>query len=75
MNEVPELRGVVKTGNFIPGIASADLKSVPWVYELLAGCDVRADIFPLRTGPLVMYKQQSLVHINFPGDMHQRTGH
>jgi hypothetical protein len=65
MSEVPELRGVVKTGNFIPGIASADLKSVPRVYKLLAGCDVRADIFPLRTGPLVMYKQQSLVHIEF----------
>ncbi len=65
MNEVPELRGVVKTGNFIPGIASADLTSVPRVYELLAGCDVRADIFPLRTGPLVMYKQQSLIHIEF----------
>ena len=65
MREVPELRGVVKTGNFIPGIASADLKSVPKVYDLLAGCDVRADIFPLRSGPLVMYKQQSLIHIEF----------
>jgi hypothetical protein len=65
MSEVPELRGVVKTGNFIPGIASADLKSVPRVYDLLAGCDVRADIFPLINGPLVMYKQQSLVHIEF----------
>ncbi|MEI8331885.1 MAG: hypothetical protein WCF90_09630 [Methanomicrobiales archaeon] len=64
-NEVPELRGVVKAGNFIPGIASTDLTSVPRVYELLAGCDVRADIFPIRTGPLVMYKQQSVVHIEF----------
>ena len=27
---------------------------------------MRADIFPLRTGPLVMYKQQSLMHIEFP---------
>ncbi len=65
MGEVPELRGVVKTGNFVPGITSADLKTVPKVYDLLAGCDVRADIFPLRSGPLVMYKQQSLVHIEF----------
>jgi len=65
MGDVPELRGVVKTGNFVPGITSADLKSVPKVYDLLAGCDVRADIFPLRNGPLVMYKQQSLVHIEF----------
>ncbi|WP_321505230.1 hypothetical protein [uncultured Methanoregula sp.] len=66
IGEVPELRGVVKTGNFVPGIASPDLNSVPRVYELLAGCDVRADIFPLRTGPLVIYKQQSLIHIEFP---------
>ncbi|HSQ93661.1 MAG TPA: hypothetical protein VLL74_05160 [Methanoregula sp.] len=66
MDEVPELRGVIKKENFIPGIASPDIDSVPRVYELLAGCDVRADIFPLRTGPLVMYKQQSRVHIEFP---------
>lgn len=66
VREVPELRGVVRTGDFIPGIATADLNSVPKVYELLAGCDVRADVFPLATGPLVMYKQQSLVHIEFP---------
>ncbi|MGD0081058.1 MAG: hypothetical protein ABSB80_10500 [Methanoregula sp.] len=64
--EVPELRGVVRTGSFVPGITSPDLKTVPKVYELLAGCDVRADIFPLRTGPLVVYKQQSLLHIEFP---------
>lgn len=66
MRDVPELRGVVKTGDFAPGIATAGLESVPKVYELLAGCDVRADIFPLATGPLVMYKQQSVVHIEFP---------
>ena len=36
------------------------------VYTLLAGCDVRADIYPLATGPLVVYKQQSLIHIEFP---------
>ncbi len=66
VREVHELRGVVRTGDFVPGIATADLDSVPKVYELLAGCDVRADIFPLPTGPLVMYKQQSLIHIEFP---------
>jgi len=66
MDEVPELRGVIQKDNFIPGIAGPDIDSVPRVYELLAGCDVRADIFPLRTGPLVMYKQQSRIHIEFP---------
>jgi hypothetical protein len=66
IEEVPEVRGVVRKGDFVPGITSPDLLSVPKVYELLAGCDVRADVFPLRTGPLVMYKQQSLIHIEFP---------
>jgi hypothetical protein len=66
MRDVLELRGVVKTDNFIPGIADPDLNTVPKVYDLLAGCDVRADVFPLSTGPLVMYKQQSLIHIEFP---------
>lgn len=66
VREVPEVRGVVRMGDFIPGIANPDLSSVPRVYELLAGCDVRADVFPLPTGPLVIYKQQSLVHIEFP---------
>lgn len=64
--EVPEVRGVVKKEDFVPGIPGPDLHSVPRVYELLAGCDVRADVYPLRTGPLVMYKQQTLIHIEFP---------
>jgi hypothetical protein len=66
VREVPELRGVVRSGNFTPGIPDPGLNSVPKVYDLLAGCDVRADVFPIRTGPLVMYKQQSLIHIEFP---------
>jgi hypothetical protein len=81
MREVPELRGVVRTGDFVPGLAAADVNMVPRVYELLAGCDVRADVFPLATGPLVMYKQQSLIHIEFPRagypkirSVHQRVG-
>jgi len=66
VEEVPELRGVVKKGDFAPGITSPDLHTVPKVYDLLAGCDVRADVFPFSTGLLVIYKQQSLVHIEFP---------
>jgi len=66
VREVPELRGIVKKGDFVPGITNPDLHSVPKVYELLAGCDVRADVFPLLNGPIVMYKQQSLIHIEFP---------
>jgi len=64
--EVPEVRGVVKTADFVPGLVSHDLDTVPRVYTLLAGCDVRADIYQLASGPLVVYKQQSLIHIEFP---------
>jgi len=66
VRDVPEVRGVVRTGDFVPGIVTPDLNTVPRIYDLLAGCDVRADIFPLATGPLVIYKQQSLIHIEFP---------
>ncbi len=66
LREVPELRGVVRNGDFLPGIPDHDPGTPPRVYELVAGCDVRADIFPVRTGPLVMYKQQSRIHIEFP---------
>jgi len=66
LREVPEVRGVVRRGDFVPGITGPDLTVPPRIYDLLAGCDVRADIFPLRTARLVMYKQQSLIHIEFP---------
>ena len=64
--EVPEVRGVVKTADFVPGLVSYEAQAVPRVYTLLAGCDVRADIYPLATGSLVVYKQQSLIHVEFP---------
>ncbi|HMA04869.1 MAG TPA: hypothetical protein VKO45_02980 [Methanomicrobiales archaeon] len=64
--EVPEIRGVVKCGNFVPGAIDVDLTSSPRVYELLAGCDVRADVFYTQHSPVVVYKQQSLIHIEFP---------
>ena len=66
LREVPEIRGVVKRGEFVPGIGDFNSGTSPHTYELCAGCDVRADIFPVKTGPLVMYKQQSLIHIEFP---------
>jgi hypothetical protein len=64
--EVPEIRGVVRTGDFIPGVTDPDLAASPRTYELLAGCDVRADVFLTGSGPLVLYKQQSMMHIEFP---------
>ena len=64
--EVPEVRGVVKCGRFVPGAIDVDLSVTPRVYQLLAGCDVRADVFYTQHSPVVVYKQQSLIHIEFP---------
>jgi hypothetical protein len=66
MKEVPELRGVVRCGEFTPGAVDVDLIAPPRTYQLLAGCDVRADVFFTQHSPVVLYKQQSLTHIEFP---------
>jgi len=66
VREVPEVRGVVRSGNGVPGISSVNLDEEPYVHELLAGCDVRADVIPVGSGAMVLYKQQSRTHIEFP---------
>ncbi|MDD1705934.1 MAG: hypothetical protein LUQ12_02715 [Methanoregulaceae archaeon] len=66
VDEIPEIRGVVRSGDFIPGVADPGLETPPRSYELLAGCDVRANVFPTKTGPVVIYQQQSTIHIEFP---------
>jgi hypothetical protein len=65
-DEVPEIRAVVNHGDFTPGVIDPDLVIPPRTYDLLAGCDVRADIYPTRSGPIVLYQQQSRMHIEFP---------
>ncbi|MFY9508695.1 MAG: hypothetical protein WAR36_08060 [Candidatus Methanoculleus thermohydrogenotrophicum] len=68
--EVPEVKGVIRAGSGIPGITDTDAE--PMTHTLLAGCDVRADIFPTRAGPVVIYKQQSTLHIEFPRDHNEK---
>ncbi|NLA39397.1 MAG: hypothetical protein GX882_08530 [Methanomicrobiales archaeon] len=64
ITDVPEVKGVIRAGTGTPGIA--DLDAEPATHTLLAGCDVRADIFPTRAGPVIVYKQQSTLHVEFP---------
>src|SRR5690606_17166372 len=61
-----EVKGVVKCGDYVPGLTDLFLSSPPRTYELLSGCDVRAGVFPTGAGSLVIYKQQSVMHIEFP---------
>jgi hypothetical protein len=62
--EVPEIKGVIRDRGTVPGISGTDL-SLSSENELLAGCDVRADIFRTSYGSFAIYKQQSLLHIEF----------
>lgn len=64
--EVPEVKGVVKCGDYVPGVTDLSFSSPYRTYELLAGCDVRAGVFSTRAGPVVIYTQQSVMHIEFP---------
>jgi hypothetical protein len=75
VREVPEVRGVVKTGDFVPGVIDVQQGHAPPVYELLSGCDVRADVFASAAGSLVLYKQQSLIHIEFPRRWNPKVAH
>ncbi|WP_243669905.1 STAS/SEC14 domain-containing protein, partial [Methanoculleus chikugoensis] len=62
--------GVVRTGAGTPGISDTDAE--PAGHTLLAGCDVRADIFPTRAGPIAIYKQQSALHVEFPRERDEK---
>lgn len=63
--EVPEVKGVIHDAGMVPGLLENNLSSSS-VNELLAGCDVRADIFRSDVSYFAVYKQQSLLHIEFP---------
>ena len=69
IDEIPEIKGVVKTGPFVPGLGP---EGRPVTYRLLSGCDVRADLFFSTAGPVAVYKQQSRLHIEFPRTRHEK---
>jgi hypothetical protein len=66
VSEVPEIRGVIRSSKAVPGLSDIDLDGIPDIYDLLAGCDVRANIFTTQNEKVVIYKQQSTIHIEFP---------
>ncbi|MCP1662911.1 MAG: hypothetical protein D5R99_05100 [Methanocalculus sp. MSAO_Arc1] len=66
VDSVPEVRGVVRDNHITPGLVDPDTMETPQTHTLLAGCDVRANIFATQVGPIVTYKQASTMHIEFP---------
>ena len=62
VRDIPEIKGVIESRG-VPGIIDAAKK--PLENLLLAGCDLRADVVSSLMGELVVYKRQSLIHIEF----------
>ncbi|WP_062399591.1 hypothetical protein [Methanogenium cariaci] len=64
---VPEVKGgVVHDTGKVPGIAETDPEPEYHVNTLLAGCDVRANIFETEEAPVTVFMQQSCAHIEYP---------
>lgn len=64
--EVPEVKGVLKrSGGPKKGVGLADTGQEPHLYELLGGCDVRADLVNSLVGDFCLYRRQSRLHIEF----------
>ncbi len=63
VRDIPEIKGVIQSCG-VPGVI--DPKRKPLKNLLLAGCDLRADVVSSLMGELVIYKRQSLIHIEFP---------
>lgn len=65
LKEVPEVKGVLK-GDIKETVGIKDSRTQPNVYELLAGCDMRSDLVQTPFGPIIIYKNQGEIHIEFP---------
>ena len=66
--EVPEVMGIISRCGDVPG--AGDLVEGKPSKEssdtLLCGCDMRADVFQTRRGPLLITKLQHAIHIEYP---------
>ncbi|EHQ35268.1 hypothetical protein [Methanoplanus limicola] len=62
-HEVPEIKGVILDREALPGIGPDGYSGSN---ELICGCDVRGDIFQVQKKRFIIYKQQSLCHIEYP---------
>ncbi len=66
LDEVPEVKGVLnRMSDPRISVGILDVGKKPCTYELLAGCDMRADIVNTLVGDLCLYRNQSECHIEF----------
>lgn len=62
VDEVAEVKGVIKRKDErIIGLVDSDIR--PYTCDVIAGCDMRADLITSAYGQLLIYKSQSKVHI------------
>lgn len=66
LEEVPEVKGVLnRMSDPRISVGILDVGKKPCTYELMAGCDMRADLVNTLVGDLCMYRNQSECHIEF----------
>lgn len=65
IKEVPEIKAIIK-GDTETTIGKINENSEEKTYQLQSGCDVRCDIQNTDTEPIILYKQQSKLHIEYP---------
>ena len=62
LDEVPEVKAILY-GDPKRVAGLIDTQTEPYVYQVLAGCDLRADLVSSAYGQLLIYKSQSKIHI------------
>ena len=65
IDEVPEIKAVIK-GDTEQTVGKINEKIEINEYELLGGCDIRCDIQLTDIEPILIYKNQSKLHIEYP---------
>ncbi|WP_230742066.1 hypothetical protein [Methanooceanicella nereidis] len=66
IDQVPEIKGILKRSeNPSKSVGLLDTDRKPYLYELMAGCDMRADLVSSMLGDLLFYRNQSEMHIEF----------
>lgn len=65
IDEVPEIKAIVKGDTDIAAGKINENEPITF-YELLSGCDIRCDIQNTDLGPILIHKNQSKLHIEYP---------
>ncbi|RAP44359.1 MAG: hypothetical protein BZ135_08520 [Methanosphaera sp. rholeuAM6] len=65
IEEVPEIKAIIK-GDTHQTVGKINETTDAIEYELLSGCDIRCDIQFTDIEPILIYKHQSKLHIEYP---------